>query len=287
MKLLLAEDTKDMNRVITAALEHEGYDVDSVYDGEAALEQIRGSGYDGVILDIMMPKRDGLSVLRKLRAENIMVPVLLLTAKAEVDDRVAGLDAGADDYLTKPFAIRELLARVRAMTRRHTDYAAMTLRFGDIRLDDKTFELSCTNSVRLCVREFELLQSLILNAGHEVSTGYLLEHVWEGSAAAGPDTVWLYVSYLRGKLRAVNSRVSIEGEKGGTFRLLEADEGEDSRADGRSSRMVQMNAAAEGAGGEEIRAADGGTRMAHTMAASDTAGDGDACMAESRRQPRG
>lgn len=228
MKLLLAEDTKDMNRVITAALQHEGYAVESVYDGEAALEEIRRNGYDGVILDIMMPKKDGITVLQELRAENISVPVLLLTAKAEVDDRVAGLDAGADDYLTKPFAIKELLARVRAMTRRRTDYAARKLSFGDIRLDNETFELSCTNSVRLCVKEFELLQSLVLNAGRDISTGYLVEHVWEGAAAAGEDTVWLYISYLRGKLRAVNSRVTIEGEKGGNFRLKETPEDADS-----------------------------------------------------------
>lgn len=239
MKLLLAEDTKDMNRVITAALQHEGYAVDSVYDGEAALEEIRRNGYDGVILDIMMPKKDGISVLRELRAQNIAVPVLLLTAKAEVDDRVTGLDAGADDYLTKPFAIKELLARIRAMTRRRTDYAAMKLSFGDICLDDETFELSCMNSVRLCVKEFELLQTLILNAGHEISTGYLAEHIWEGAAVAGDDTVWLYISYLRGKLRAVNSRVTIEGERGGNFRLLNAPD-EEGSCEEEASRRQQL-----------------------------------------------
>ena len=221
MKILLAEDTKDMNRVITAALEHDGYEVDAVFDGETALERARSSSYDAAVLDIMMPKMDGLQVLRALRAENIVLPVLLLTAKAEVDDRVAGLDAGADDYLTKPFAIRELLARVRALTRRRTNYAALALRFGDISLDDEKFELSCTNSVRLSVKEFELIQSLVLNAGHAVSTEYLLEHVWEGSQTAGEDTVWLYISYLRGKLIAVNSRVGIAGEKGGSFMLIE------------------------------------------------------------------
>ena len=219
MKLLLAEDTKDMNRVLTAALEHEGYEVDSTFDGEEALAHARSSGYDAAILDIMMPKMDGLQVLRQMRAENIGVPVLLLTAKAEVDDRVSGLDAGADDYLTKPFAIKELLARVRAMTRRRTNYAAMKLQFGDISLDDEKFELSCMNSIRLSVKEFELMQSLVLNAGHDVSTHYLLEHVWEGSENAGEDTVWLYISYLRGKLRSVNSRVAIEGDRGGSFML--------------------------------------------------------------------
>lgn len=222
MKILLAEDTRDMNHVLTAALTHEGYDVDSAFDGEEALDFVRTNGYDAIVLDIMMPKKDGLQVLKELREENIVTPVLLLTAKAEVDDRVNGLDAGADDYLTKPFAMKELLARVRAMTRRKTEYAAKKLQYGDFSLDDEKFELSCENSVRLSVKEFELLQALILNQNHEVSTQYLLEHVWDGAEEAGPDTVWLYISYLRGKLRSVASNVEIEGERGSSFRLTEA-----------------------------------------------------------------
>ena len=222
MKILLAEDTRDMNHVLAAALTHEGYDVDSAFDGEEALDFVRTNGYDAMVLDIMMPKKDGLQVLKELREENIVTPVLLLTAKAEVDDRVNGLDAGADDYLTKPFAMKELLARVRAMTRRKTEYAAKELQYGDFSLDDEKFELSCENSVRLSVKEFELLQALILNQNHEVSTQYLLEHVWDGAEEAGPDTVWLYISYLRGKLRSVASNVEIEGERGSSFRLTEA-----------------------------------------------------------------
>lgn len=222
MKILLAEDTRDMNHVLTAALTHEGYDVDSAFDGEEALDFVRTNGYDAMVLDIMMPKKDGLQVLKELREENIVTPVLLLTAKAEVDDRVNGLDAGADDYLTKPFAMKELLARVRAMTRRKTEYAAKKLQYGDFSLDDEKFELSCENSVRLSVKEFELLQALILNQNHEVSTQYLLEHVWDGAEEAGPDTVWLYISYLRGKLHSVASNVEIEGERGSSFRLTEA-----------------------------------------------------------------
>ena len=222
MKILLAEDTRDMNHVLAAALTHEGYDVDSAFDGEEALDFVRTNGYDAMVLDIMMPKKDGLQVLKELRAETIVTPVLLLTAKAEVDDRVNGLDAGADDYLTKPFAMKELLARVRAMTRRKTEYAAKKLQYGDFSLDDEKFELSCENSVRLSVKEFELLQALILNQNHEVSTQYLLEHVWDGAEEAGPDTVWLYISYLRGKLRSVASNVEIEGERGSSFRLTEA-----------------------------------------------------------------
>ncbi len=219
MKLLLAEDTPDLNRVLTAALTHEGYDVDSAFDGEEALHYAQDNGYDAMILDIMMPKKNGLEVLQALRGSNIVTPVLLLTAKAEVDDRVAGLDAGADDYLTKPFAMKELLARVRAMTRRKSDYAAQKMKFGDFALNDENFELSCENSVRLSVKEFELLQTLVLNQGHEISTRYLLEHVWEGAEDAGSDTVWLYVSYLRGKLSSIASSVKILGERGGSFRL--------------------------------------------------------------------
>ena len=222
MKILLAEDTRDMNHVLAAALTHEGYDVDSAFDGEEALDFVRTNGYDAMVLDIMMPKKDGLQVLKELREENIVTPVLLLTAKAEVDDRVNGLDAGADDYLTKPFAMKELLARVRAMTRRKTEYAAKKLQYGDFSLDDEKFELSCENSVRLSVKEFELLQALILNQNHEVSTQYLLEHVWDGAEEAGPDTVWLYISYLRGKLRSVASNVEFEGDRGSSFRLSEA-----------------------------------------------------------------
>ena len=123
MKLLIAEDTTDLNRVVTAMLQRFGYDVDSVFDGAAALDKIDQNGYDAVILDIMMPKMDGISVLRNMRDKGITTPVLLLTAKSEVDDRVAGLDAGADDYLPKPFAMKELLARVNAMTRRNSVYS--------------------------------------------------------------------------------------------------------------------------------------------------------------------
>ncbi len=193
--------------------------MDSAFDGEEALHYAQDNGYDAMILDIMMPKKNGLEVLQALRGSNIVTPVLLLTAKAEVDDRVAGLDAGADDYLTKPFAMKELLARVRAMTRRKSDYAAQKMKFGDFALNDENFELSCENSVRLSVKEFELLQTLVLNQGHEISTRYLLEHVWEGAEDAGSDTVWLYVSYLRGKLSSIASSVKILGERGGSFRL--------------------------------------------------------------------
>ncbi|MDO4620787.1 MAG: response regulator transcription factor [Lachnospiraceae bacterium] len=219
MKILLAEDTRDMNRALTAVLSHNGYEVDSVFDGEAALEKLGTDSYDAVILDIMMPKKDGLSVLKEMRARGIVAPVLLLTAKAEVDDRVAGLDAGADDYLTKPFAMKELLARVRSMTRRRNTYQSNELQYQDIRLQADNFELIAENTIRLAAKEFELLQLLILNADHELENTYILEHIWGNEPEADADTVWLYISYLKGKLAAVESRVTIRGMRGGSYQL--------------------------------------------------------------------
>ncbi|MGX8704121.1 MAG: response regulator transcription factor, partial [bacterium] len=172
------------------------------------------------ILDIMMPKMSGLEVLARIRAEGIVTPVLLLTAKAEVDDRVEGLDAGADDYLTKPFAMKELLARVRSMTRRRQSYNSGEMSCGDIILRAERLELAAVNTIRLSLKEVELLQVLIRNAGRELTTEYLLGNVWNSEANAGPDTVWLYVSYLKGKLGAVGSRVAIQGKRGGSYMLV-------------------------------------------------------------------
>jgi len=214
-KLLLAEDTRDLNRALTTVLEHEGYEVVAAYDGEEALEHLSQETFDGVVLDIMMPKKDGLQVLSEMRRDGIYTPVLLLTAKAEVDDRVMGLDAGADDYLTKPFAMKELLARVRSMTRRRGDYASQRISFEDISLDGQTFELSAGNAVRLSVKEFELMQALMLNAGRTLSDSFLLSHVWSKEPEADKDTVRLYVSYLRGKLKSVGSSVTIRSSDTG------------------------------------------------------------------------
>ena len=219
MKILLAEDTRDLNRVITVALQHEGYEVDPVYDGEEASAHAFQNGYDLIVLDIMMPKKSGIEVLREIRSANSVTPVLLLTARAEVDDRVSGLDAGADDYLTKPFAMKELLARVRAMTRRKAEYGAGELKFGDLTLDADKFELTSENSIRLSVKEYELLQTLILHPDRDLDTGYLLERVWNNAPDATSDTVWLYISYLRGKLTSIASSVKILGERGGSYRL--------------------------------------------------------------------
>ena len=219
MKLLLTEDTQDLNRAVTALLRHQEYEVDSAFDGEEALEYIKRDCYDGIILDIMMPKKDGLEVLKELRSRHILTPVLLLTAKAEVDDRVAGLDAGADDYLPKPFAMKELLARIRAMTRRSSTYSEGEWIFGDISLNAENFAMSARNSVRLSIKEFELMQTLIANSDRDLTTEYLLSHVWKHEPEAQEDTVWLYISYLKGKLRSIGSPVTISGIRGGSFGL--------------------------------------------------------------------
>lgn len=221
MKLLLAEDTTDLNRAVSALLSHQGYEVTSAYDGAEALELLEKDSFDGIILDIMMPKMTGIEVLTRIRAEGVVTPVLLLTAKAEVDDRVTGLDAGADDYLTKPFAMKELLARVRSMTRRRTTYSSGELTFADLRLRAEQLELAAENTIRLSLKEVELLQTLIRNAGRELTTEYLLGHIWRDDPAATADTVWLYISYLRGKLSSVASRVVIKGKRGGNFLLSE------------------------------------------------------------------
>ncbi len=213
MKLLLAEDTKDLSRAVTAVLTHEGYDVEQAYDGAEASSLLGKSGYDAVILDVMMPEKDGLTVLSEMRASGDLTPVIMLTAKAEIDDRVAGLDSGADDYLTKPFAMKELLARIRSLTRRHKSYEGGDLKYMDITLSPTDFSMSGRNSVMLSLKEYELMRTFILNSGKELEASYLASHVWENDPDAGEDTVFLYVSYLRGKLSAVGSEAVITGDK--------------------------------------------------------------------------
>lgn len=220
MKILLAEDTKDLNRAVNVLLTRDGYEVDSVYDGVEALDSIMKIGYDLIILDIMMPGKDGISVLKELRAKFVKTPVMLLTAKADVDDRVAGLDAGADDYLPKPFAMKELLARVRALVRRGGDYSKDEIVFADLKLNGNDLSLSSGNTVRLSIKEYELMRELMSNAGIPLSTEILIERIWKNEEGAGEDTVWLYISYLKNKLRAVASPVSIMGSRGGAFSLF-------------------------------------------------------------------
>lgn len=219
MRLLVADDTRDLNRALQAILEQNGYEVVPAYDGQEALDLVMSQSFDAIILDIMMPRMDGLAALAEMRRRGVVAPVLLLTAKAQVDDRVAGLDAGADDYLPKPFAMRELLARVRAMTKRRSDYSSRDLSYADLRLRADSFELSAENTVRLSVKEMELLQLFVLNADRPLGPGFILGRVWEGEDEADEDTLALYVSYLRAKLASVASKATIVRDEDGSYRL--------------------------------------------------------------------
>lgn len=203
MRLLLAEDEKALSKALVQILKHNNYSVDAVYNGQDALEYLSAGCYDGAILDVMMPKMDGISVLKELRKENKTLPVLILTAKTEIDDRVAGLDGGADDYLGKPFDVKELLARIRAMLRRKGGAA-------DISLDCSSFELSSPRgSFRLGNKEFQMLEMLMQRPVSVVSSETFMEKIWGYESQAEMNVVWTYISYLRKKLAALSGRVQI------------------------------------------------------------------------------
>ena len=210
MRLLLAEDEKALSRALKAILERDGYMVDAVYDGQAALDCLDTGSYDGAVLDIMMPALDGIEVLRRLRARGDLLPVLLLTAKSETDDKVQGLDSGANDYLTKPFAVRELLARVRAMTRAHSAQTDSRLTLGNITLDRATFALSSpTGSFRLANREFQMLEMLLCSLGHVIPEDRFMERIWAQEGYTETSVVRIYISYLQKKLKALHASVWI------------------------------------------------------------------------------
>lgn len=222
MRLLLAEDELALSRAITTILKKNNYEVDAVYDGEAALDWLASNNYDGVILDLMMPKLDGLSVLTKLRAGGNNIPVLILTAKSEVDDKVLGLDAGANDYLTKPFAAKELLARIRAMTRAQSAQNTSEMRLGNICLNRATFELSSpTDSFRLANKEFQMMELLLANPRHLISTERFMERIWGQDSDADIHVVWVYISYLRKKLAALNANIQIKATRNVGYTLEE------------------------------------------------------------------
>ena len=221
MKLLFAEDERSLSRAITHILEKNCYSVDAVYDGQAALEYLENGDYDGIILDIMMPKVDGITVLSELRSKGNHVPVLMLTAKAEIDDKVLGLDTGANDYLTKPFDTKELLARIRAMTRGNRAVDA-TLNYGNITLNRTNFELSSpTGSFRLANKEYQMMELLMANAGQLISSDQFLEKIWGLDSDVESSVVWVYISYLRKKLSALNANVSIRAVRNAGYLLEE------------------------------------------------------------------
>lgn len=220
MRLLLAEDEKALSKALTAILERNNYSVDAVYDGQAALEYLETGNYDGVILDIMMPKVDGITVLKEIRSRGNLIPVILLTAKSEVDDKVAGLDAGANDYLAKPFHSKELLARIRAMTRTQTAQASSKLQAGNVTLDRATFELSTpTGSLRLANKEFQMMEMLMSNPGQIISTERFMEKIWGYDSETEINVVWVYISYLRKKLTKLEAKVEIKAVRNQGYSL--------------------------------------------------------------------
>ena len=210
MKLLLAEDERSLSRAIIHILQKNNYTADAVYDGEEALAYITSGQYDGVILDIMMPKMDGIAVLKAIRSRGCTVPVLMLTAKSEIDDKVLGLDSGANDYLTKPFDTRELLARIRAMLRSQ-DTPDCRLRLGNIILNQASFELSSpSGSFRLANKEYQMMEILLSNPNSLISAERFLEKVWGYDSDTEINVVWVYISYLRKKLAALNANIHIK-----------------------------------------------------------------------------
>lgn len=215
MRLLLAEDERPLSAALTAILTHGGYSVDAVYDGQEAMDYLEYGEYDGVILDIMMPKADGLTVLRTLRAAGNTVPVLLLTAKGEIDDRVEGLDSGADDYLTKPFAAKELLARIRAMTRRQPALQDTDLRCGNTSLSRAACTVTAPGGTQsLTNKEFQILEMLMANPGQTIPTERFMERIWGFDSDAEINVVWVNLSGLRKKLSAIGADVQIRAHRG-------------------------------------------------------------------------
>jgi DNA-binding response OmpR family regulator len=211
MRILLVEDEKSLSRAVKAILEKNNYSVDPVYDGEEALEYLENGQYDGVVLDIMIPKIDGITVLRKTRSSGNNIPILMLTAKSEIEDKVLGLDSGANDYLTKPFATQELLARIRAMTRNNTSQVSSVMQVGNTCLNRTTFELyTSKGNFQLANKEFQMLELLMSNPRQVISTEQFMEKIWGYDSESEINVVWAYVSYLRKKLKSLESDVKIK-----------------------------------------------------------------------------
>ena len=211
MRLLLAEDEEALSKAMVTILKHNNYAVDAVFDGQQALDYLECGIYDGLILDLMMPKVDGITVLKTIRRKGNKIPVLILTAKIEVDDKVFGLDCGADDYLTKPFVTKELLARIRAMTRRQSDLQDNALVYGDLRLDRTSFELiSQKGKLLLTAKEFQIMEMFMMNPKCILSAEQLMDRVWGLERETEISVVWTYISYLRKKLKTLDSSVTIK-----------------------------------------------------------------------------
>lgn len=220
MKLLYAEDERSLSEAVVDILTYHKYVVDAVYNGEDAFDYAISGNYDGIILDIMMPKRDGIEVLSALRKRGCKTPVLLLTAKTQVEDRIRGLDAGADDYLPKPFDMGELLARIRAMLRRRAEFHPDLLSFGDLTLNMQSGTLRCHETeFVLPKQEYRLMEQLMVNCNMFLSSEDLLDKAWGYDAETDINSVWLYISYLRKRLAAMDSAVEIVSKRNIGYRL--------------------------------------------------------------------
>ncbi len=221
MKLLLAEDELSLSKALVHILEKNNYTVDAVYNGKDALDYLESDDYDAIILDIMMPHIDGITLLKKIRANGNPVPVLILSAKSEIDDKVLGLDSGANDYLTKPFDSKELLARIRTMTR-SVQAVDSKLSFGNITLNRATYELSSpTDSFRLANKEFQMMEILMNNPKQLVSTERFFEKIWGFDSDAEMNVVWVYIAYLRKKLNALQANIQIKATRNAGYSLEE------------------------------------------------------------------
>lgn len=222
MRLLLAENEVSLTRALSAVLEHNNYTVDVVYDGEEAISYIENYNYDGIILDIMMPKIDGISVLKHIREKGNTVPVIILTAKSEIDDKVLGLDLGANDYMTKPFSTRELLARIRAMTRTQTIHPTCQLKVGNLTLNQTTFILSTENGeFRLTNKEFQMMELLMANPQQLITSERFFEKIWGYDSDTELNVIWVYISYLRKKLIALKANIQIKATRNIGYSLEE------------------------------------------------------------------
>ncbi len=220
MRLLFAEDDRDISKAVKTLLERSGYSVDVVFNGQDAIDYIESGEYDGVILDWMMPKRSGIEVLTQMRAKGFSEPVLILTARDSVDDRVKGLDTGADDYLPKPFAASELLARIRAMLRRKEDYKHDVIRFADIELDKSAMSITCNKkSVRLNNKAFQLMEMLVEHPGAVLSIDQIMERIWGWDSDSEVNVVWVNISFLRKKLTELGAHAKIKAVRGVGYSL--------------------------------------------------------------------
>lgn len=222
MRILIAEDEVQLAKGLKYLLEKNKFSVDIVHDGLEALEYFHNLEYDAIVLDIMMPGLNGIKVLETIRAEKSGVPVMMLTAKAEIEDRVTGLEAGADDYLPKPFSTREFIARVRALVRRNDVYTDNILSFGNIRLDCNRFELSVgMESVRLNNKEYQVLELFLRHPHYVFSSGHIMDKIWRQDSEAGMDVVWTYIGYVRKKLKLLGADVEIRTVRGAGYSMEE------------------------------------------------------------------